>query len=1148
MRFTTIAILLGVSTISACSDVIPPAGTTPTQHALSKPSFAATDLVIVRDADRSFNSKAASATDNAGAEGWSTIESEYPSFRIVNDNDAPRSPSSVAQVSFASGAPGGVTQGLAVKSFPSGGYQSVKLTFYARLSSTWAGPQNGSSELAELTIGGQTAVRLIASGVGSQSLWPIAVLADGVPDARTKLTANIDPTWPAARDMWQRWDLEARLNTPGVADGRVSWSLDGVLVGQYDNVMLIAAPSAFDAYRQATIWGTSADQVFTSMWVRYDHATIDGGVASTSTIPGSPPGDPMSQPDVNECDTPSAAWLFCDDFETSRIPQYFQFDGAFGNFARIVGVGIDSSSAMRARWRAGQSSAGSLRLAFGNTPSTVFRPVDAGTANYRELYWRFYLRYQPGWIGGASSRLSRAMVMANSDWSAAASAHVWGADEPFTDHLGIDPASGTDEEGTLTGARYSDFANLRWLGAAHSQTPFFDDSHVGQWYCVESHVRLNDAGMSNGTFDVRVNGALEAQRTGLNWLGSYNEYGLNVLFLENYWNGGAPATQERYFDNFVVSRQPIGCGTSAPPPPPPPPTLQAVELTPSTISLQVGGTAQFSAIGRMSDGSTQPTSVLFTATGGSINSSGFYTAGSVAGSYSVIALQAGGSIADTAAVTIVNAPPAPVSTVSVQLAASSLTAGQTTQATATLRDVAGNLLTGRAIAWSSSNASIATVNASGLVTAQAAGTATITATSEGKSGGASLTVTSQAPAPVATVVVTPSSATITVGSTAQLSATLRDATGAVLTGRIVTWASSNQSRAIVNATGLVTAVSPGAVTITATSEGKSGSSNVTVPTPPPTLQSVVVTPASASLGVGQTQSFSAVGRMSDGSTQPVTVTWSATGGTITSAGLYTAGSSAGTYRVIAQQSGGSLADTSSVTITAPQTGQTGLDFLGNADGRSTIMAWNLARTGVAPFAKFPATYIWRAYPRSGQQGYWTSLFHASWQGPGTFTVSKFYYGMHPYPWSPIAWEISMGSNDQPENASQRAAVDFNRWYTQVVTIDANAKITFYYDWDAGRSYTYQDVDRPEPDPAIIVGDAPWNPGNEIYYGVLRGFQYYDAVLTPSQIAQELANPGSSRTPWYLNLNPTPTDITDKSGNGHNPQWMTPNRPRLWTQP
>ena len=72
-----------------------------------------------------------------------------------------------------------------------------------------------------------------------------------------------------------------------------------------------------------------------------------------------------------------------------------------------------------------------------------------------------------------------------------------------------------------------------------------------------------------------------------------------------------------------------------------------------------------------------------------------------------------------------------------------------------------------------------------------------------------------------------------------------------------------------------------------------------------------------SLAPGAVQQFSAIGRMSDNSTSGISVTWSETGGTVTSSGAYTAGATAGTFRVIATQQGGTLADTASVTIAVP---------------------------------------------------------------------------------------------------------------------------------------------------------------------------------------------------------------------------------------
>jgi len=45
----------------------------------------------------------------------------------------------------------------------------------------------------------------------------------------------------------------------------------------------------------------------------------------------------------------------------------------------------------------------------------------------------------------------------------------------------------------------------------------------------------------------------------LNFVDSYTDYGINAIFIENYWNSGSPKEQQRYFDNFVVSTKRIGC-------------------------------------------------------------------------------------------------------------------------------------------------------------------------------------------------------------------------------------------------------------------------------------------------------------------------------------------------------------------------------------------------------------------------------------------------------------------------------------------------------------------------------------------------------------------------------------------------------------
>ena len=218
---------------------------------------------------------------------------------------------------------------------------------------------------------------------------------------------------------------------------------------------------------------------------------------------------------ANECATPQAGWIWCDDFESDRTASYFEYDNAGGSFVRVTGVGEGGSTGMRARFSAGQTSAGSLKLALGRTPQPYFRPVDAGTSNYRELFWRFYLRNQPGWTGGAGDKLTRATIFASStSWAQAMIGHVWGGAAPDQNYLIVDPASGTDAAGNLVTTTYNDFANLRWLGLVRGNTPIFDSAHVGSWYCVEVHIRLNSAGASDGYMEYWINGGLEARYRG----------------------------------------------------------------------------------------------------------------------------------------------------------------------------------------------------------------------------------------------------------------------------------------------------------------------------------------------------------------------------------------------------------------------------------------------------------------------------------------------------------------------------------------------------------------------------------------------------------------------------------------------------------
>ena len=350
--------------------------------------------------------------------------------------------------------------------------------------------------------------------------------------------------------------------------------------------------------------------------------------------------------------------------------------------------------------------------------------------------------------------------------------------------------------------------------------------------------------------------------------------------------------------------------------------IAALVVWPKTVTLQQNQTTDFVAVGMTTAGDTVLVPVSWSVTGGSIVDSttskgqhyGHYRAGADAGTFKVVGKHLATGKSDTATA-VVSPVVVPVTAVVVAPATANVTVDSTVQLVAIPVDSAGTALGGRTVTWTSGAPGVATVDGSGLVTGVAAGSATITATSEGKSGSAAVTVAAAPPAPVASVSISPASASVSVGQTVQLAAMPKDANGNLLSGRTVSWLSGNPGVATVSASGLVTGVSTGAATITAASEGKSGTAAMTVSSVP--VASVAVSPTSASVAVGQTQQLSATPKDANGN--PLTgrtVSWSSGNtavATVAASGLVT-GVSAGAATITAASEG--QTGTAAITVTS----------------------------------------------------------------------------------------------------------------------------------------------------------------------------------------------------------------------------------------
>jgi len=253
-------------------------------------------------------------------------------------------------------------------------------------------------------------------------------------------------------------------------------------------------------------------------------------------------------------------------------------------------------------------------------------------------------------------------------------------------------------------------------------------------------------------------------------------------------------------------------------------------------------------------------------------------------------------------------------------------AGTTAQFTATgiYSDNSREDLTAQAT-WESSDPGVAMVSnaagSKGVATTTGVGSATVSATSGDVSGDTILTVTD---ATLVSIEVSPAAPTIASGLTQQFTATglYSDNSTQELTTQ-VTWASSNAAVATVSdaagSNGLATAAEAGSTTVSATSDGVTGDTVLTVIDA--TLVSIEVSPTDPSIAHGTTQEFTATGIYTDDSTHDLTaeVTWASSNEAVAtvsndagSKGLATAAGAGST--TVSATSGGVTGDTT-LTVT-----------------------------------------------------------------------------------------------------------------------------------------------------------------------------------------------------------------------------------------
>ncbi|QDG53115.1 tandem-95 repeat protein [Persicimonas caeni] len=315
-----------------------------------------------------------------------------------------------------------------------------------------------------------------------------------------------------------------------------------------------------------------------------------------------------------------------------------------------------------------------------------------------------------------------------------------------------------------------------------------------------------------------------------------------------------------------------------------PPSVSTIELSPQTASVEVDATLTLSARALADDGSelSWPT-ISYTSsddTIATVDANGTVTA--VAPGTVAITAEADG-VEKSAAITVT---PRQIASLSVSPATAGIEVGQTVDLGASAQDGSGTTITDALVTWSSSDPSIAIVDSTGLVlgvsTTTLTGPDTVTITATAANGTTATATVDVSPRSANTIDLQPQSASIEATQTLALDATVRANDGTILEGRTITYTSSDESTATVDANGVVTAVAAGGTaTISATSGTATATADITVTER--AVAAVEVSPQLDTVEEGNTTTLSATPLAIDGSAlSGRTVTWSSDDATIAS--------------------------------------------------------------------------------------------------------------------------------------------------------------------------------------------------------------------------------------------------------------------------
>ena len=279
--------------------------------------------------------------------------------------------------------------------------------------------------------------------------------------------------------------------------------------------------------------------------------TLDPSTTTTAT--GSTTDDLL---DDNGCpSTAPSEWIACESFDaiTDAPTQLSQWNVNADGFAVEAGVGDGGTQALRVRLQPDVMFGGWVTLRFGEGPDAP--SIDSPRGRWDEVWVRYRLRTGADWPGRQIGDVGELIAMNGANWGIAADLNVQG-----DGGMRVHPFGWTC---IVDGALVCDGMN-DWVSGVQTfwneagTTQVFDVAHADAWQCFEAHLKLNAPGASDGEAHVWIDDTLEVEELGIDWRGTWDDFGINAVRFTNYADP-VDAPLDFYVDDVVVATARVGC-------------------------------------------------------------------------------------------------------------------------------------------------------------------------------------------------------------------------------------------------------------------------------------------------------------------------------------------------------------------------------------------------------------------------------------------------------------------------------------------------------------------------------------------------------------------------------------------------------------